>query len=142
MANVSTASTQIYTANNFTLGGSSSVTNNNIVFTTNHADITFNIGLAPPAFTFNSGTSIVTFTLGGSNINAAAVSAMNGAGIHPQGLFDLKSINFAGSLKSAHTRDKAQIDAQEKSTGPAAEIEVGGFEKLDCDPGADNASCN
>jgi hypothetical protein len=85
MANVTTASTQTYTSNNFALGGSSSITNNNISFTTNHADITFNIGVSSSAFALRNGTTTVTFALSGSNVNSAAVNAMNSSGVHPAG---------------------------------------------------------
>jgi autotransporter-associated beta strand protein len=140
MANVTTASTQNYTANNFTLGGSNSITNNNIVFTTNHADITFNIGVAGSAFALNNGTTTVTFALGGSNVNAAAVTAMNGAGIHPQGLFDLKSINFDGSLNSAFHKSIVDVIS---SSAAAGDVEVGRIEQLACDPSSSTvASCD
>ncbi|QWD79425.1 autotransporter-associated beta strand repeat-containing protein [Polynucleobacter sp. MWH-Spelu-300-X4] len=130
MANVTTASAQTYTSNNFTLGGSSSIANNNIVFTTNHADITFNIGLAPPAFALNNGTTSVTFTLGGSNVNTAAVTAMNAVGIRPQGLFDLKSINLGGSLHSAFNKVMSDVASNSSVTG---DVEVGKFEQVNCD---------
>ena len=110
------------------------------MFTTNHADITFNIGLTPPAFALNTGTTTVTFTLGGSNVNTAAVTAMNAVGIRPQGLFDQKSINFGGSLHSAFDRYMADLASHSATTG---DVEVGKFERLDCDPSqSTNGSCD
>jgi hypothetical protein len=55
---------------------------------------------------------------------------MNNSGVHPQGLFDLKSINYDGSLSSAINKSIVDVASLSPTAG---DVEVGKIEQLACD---------
>ena len=137
-ANVTTQSNQIFTAQNISLGNTGGLlATNSVAFTTNGGNVTFNVGLLPPAFVASTPGVTASFTLNGGAVNASGLSSLVSSGIGYQVNIPASATGAAGQLVSG-------LMAQGKATTSdandlVADVKVGDFEAVQCQDSNDSA---